>query len=70
MFVGLVNPTVKTIYTQTVGAIKKHVGFSNTALIKVTPAAATLPVALGCFITYFTSDLGADAFELPLTSMW
>lgn len=70
VFVGLVNPTLKTIYTQTSEKIKKHVGICNTALIKVTAVATTMPPALGCFVAYFTTDVGADVFELPHTSMW
>lgn len=64
------DPTLRAIYTQAGEKVRRNVKIVSIALIKVTPVTTTLSVGLACFITYFTTDLGADALELPLTTMW
>lgn len=64
------NPTLTTIYTQTNEKIEKMVETMNFWLVKLTAPFCTIPTILGSFITFYTSNLGADAFELPLATMW
>lgn len=40
------------------------------ALAQMTPVCVTVPTFLASFVTYWTTDLGTDAFELPLPTMW
>lgn len=68
-FLGCLNSTLKTIYTQTSEKIKNLVETSYLALIKITPAGVTIPAFITSFVAYYTAGLGADAFELPFP-MW
>lgn len=68
--VGLVNPTMNIIYMQTSEKIEKLAEFSNLAFVKVTPLSTTIPIFVASFFTYFTTDFGADALELPFPIMW
>lgn len=64
------NPTLNTIYTQTEHKIKKIANILNLVFVKMLPACTILTVAIACFVAYFTTDAGSDAFELPFTTMW
>lgn len=64
-FIGLTNPTLKTIYSETGGKIRKLVDVLDLAFTKISPILTTAPIAIASFIAYFTTDLGADALELP-----
>lgn len=68
--IGLMSPILNTIYTQTDEKIKKLVEMLNFAMANMTPILVTLPTFIGSFVAYFTTDLGADALELPLPTMW
>lgn len=67
---GLTNPTLKTIYTQTSDKIRRMSDVFDSIFVKMTAAYLTIPIFVGSFITYFTTELGADAFKLPFPSMW
>lgn len=68
--IGLMNPTLKTIYRKTNEEIKKVHKILNFALVKSTPVCVTIPVFIASFVAYFTTDLGTEAFELPIPTMW
>lgn len=69
ILVGLKCPTSKKMYIKTNGLVEKISKILEIGIVKVTPSVFTLPKALLCYFTYFTTDSGADAFELPLP-MW
>ena len=39
-------------------------------MVYVTVPAVVLPKAIICFYTYFTTDLGNDAFEMSFPLLW
>lgn len=64
------NATSKLIYTKTSEKIEKIAAMFNFALVKMTPACETIPIFIASSVTYFTTDLGTDAFVLPFPTMW
>lgn len=68
-FVGLVNPVSKTNYTETGAKIQKVAKILKISLVEVTPFIVNFLPFVGGLVGYFTTDLGADALELPLP-MW
>lgn len=68
-FVGLAYPVSKTIYTKTSAKIQKVAKILKLGIVEVTPFVVNVPPFVGGLIAYFTTDLGADALELPLP-MW
>lgn len=66
---GVKNPVSKTIHNQTKQQIEKHFRRLDIILVKATPVCVTLPMFIISFVAYFTTDIGADAFELPV-HMW
>lgn len=69
-FIGLLNSTLPTMYTEASDKIEKAVETTKMALVKITPAGITIPTFFACFAAYYTTDLGTDAFVLPLPTMW
>lgn len=69
-FIGLMNATLKTIYAQSGKRIKKFAENVNLGFAKLTPTCTVLPIFFGSLANYFTTDLGADALELPYPTMW
>lgn len=69
MLLGLVFPVSKTIYKKTHVKVQKVVKIATIACPVMTPFILIVPPFIGNFSTYFTTDLGADALELPLP-MW
>lgn len=67
--VGLSNPVSKTIYDETNQKIEKRFKILDVVLLKATPACVTLPMLIINLVTYFTTDIGSDALELPF-QMW
>lgn len=55
---------------QTNGKIKKLSDHLSFGMIKISPAGSTIPTFIVCFANYLTTDLGTDAFELPIAGMW
>ena len=68
-FLGSQNPASKTIYVKVIHLIDKLSRFANLCILKVTLPCLILPRYVASFYIYFTTDVGNDAFELPLT-MW
>lgn len=60
---------MNTIYTQTGERIAKMAKTFDFAMVKVTPAGIVIPPIIGSFVAYLTTDLGMDAFVLPLPTM-
>ena len=59
------NPISKTIYKKTDQKLQKWHKILNIVMVKVPPVLANIPMFIISFYTYFTTDLGRDAFELP-----
>lgn len=67
---GLMNPISTLIYKQTDRKMQKWHHILNILMVKVTPVFANMPKCIVSFYTYFTTDLGRDAFELPCPAWW
>lgn len=64
--VGLVcNPTSKIIYSQTTQKIEKCIEISRIILVVLTPIGFALPTLIIGLLSYFTTQLGENAFVLP-----
>lgn len=66
MSVGLEHSNSHKLYTKTGQILEKCIEFLDIAVLKVTPIAAVWPATIVSFFTYFTTDLGNAAFELPV----
>lgn len=64
--VGLEHSNSHKLYTKTGQILEKCIEFLDIAVLKVTPIAAVWPATIVSFFTYFTTDLGNAAFELPV----
>lgn len=69
MYVGLQYAGSKPLYTEISQKVGKWIEFLDFACLKVTPLLCVNSALIASFSTYFTTDLGAAAFELPLP-MW
>lgn len=67
--IELENPTSQAIYTETGETIQKWTRISKYGLLVLLPGCVVVLPLLVNLKTFFTSDVGADAFELPLL-MW
>lgn len=67
---GLVHPTSKRIYTKPDQQLEKLNGILQLVIVKVIPFSVVIPKYLTCFLMYFITDLGNDAFEIPLPGQW
>lgn len=65
-FVGLKNARSKEIYEDTNRLLEKISGILFIAFVKVVPQLMIWPTFALSFAKYFATDLGADAFQLPL----
>lgn len=71
MCLGLVShPASKRIYTKPDQQIEKVYGILQLVIVKVTPLCTVVPKLMTSFIVYFTTDLGGEAFELPIPGQW
>lgn len=66
---GSVNSTSNAIYIRTNRQVESFSEYLNIVIAKATPVIYVWPKGVLCLYNYFTSELGSDAFELPL-SMW
>lgn len=66
---GLEDPMSKMIYTKTNGKIHKTARILNILLVGMSPFLTIVPPVLVSMVTFFTTDLGADALQLPFP-MW
>lgn len=63
---GLEHETATAIYEQTNRRVEKVADIFFVGFVKVLPTCVFLATFLLSFIKYFTTDLGGDAFELPV----
>lgn len=63
---GLVQSECGSIYTDTAEKIQQRIDIFTFGMQKLTPILMILPKFIISFCTYFTTDLGPDAFELPI----
>lgn len=68
-YVGLEHPESQKLYTESSQKIEKWIKILNVALMKISPALTIWPAVITSLITYFTTDLGNAALELP-GPMW
>lgn len=59
------NPASKAIYAETNRQVEKWSKFIILGIAKVTPFFLVWPKFVVSLVTYFTTDLGSDALELP-----
>lgn len=64
-FVGLENPLSKAIYVEVNDKIEKWTSLLFWSFVKVSLPFVALPKILISFCSYFMTDAGSDAFELP-----
>lgn len=63
---GQGNPTSKAIHDVTNRKVEKISRLLCVAVGKVSPQILVWPKFIGCFAVYLTTDLGSEAFELPI----
>lgn len=66
---GLINVAAAAIYAKTHQLIEKLCEILYIVIAQATPAIWIVPKCFGSLFFYLTTDLGNDAFELPLP-MW
>lgn len=64
-FIGLINPTSKAIYDEIDGKLEFWVKMLDLLVVNVMPVGITFPMLIISYFVYYTTDLGADAFQLP-----
>lgn len=64
--VGLKYPRSKAMYENTNRLVEKISKFISFLIVYISIPAFVLPKAFYCFFIYFTTDLGPDAFALPI----
>lgn len=69
IFQGLQNEASKAIYVEVNDRIEKWSQIVHFVLVNVSIPFLILPKYLVSFYLYYTTDMGNDAFELPLP-MW
>lgn len=69
IILGLKYPSSKAIYSKSNQQAEKLCQIIHFAFTKVTIHCTMLPKFITSFVVYFTTDLGREAFELPLL-MW
>lgn len=65
-FEGWQYPGSAKIYIKTHGLVEKLCKIMYFVIVNVTVPGFILPKAFICFVVYFTTNSGSDAFELPL----
>lgn len=70
IFSGLSNPASNKIYMKLDQNLHKCFEILEKALAKVLPIVAIMTKFVTCFIVYSATDLGAEAFELPMPGRW
>lgn len=66
--VGLAHPTSKPIYNQTDQKIEKYIEILKTLLLILTPIGVLIPLFIVGCISFFTTQMGDDAFVSPFPS--
>lgn len=63
---GRVNADSKGIYEEVNGQIEKWGKIIYFVIAELSPICMIVPKAILCLLVYFTTDLGQEAFELPV----
>lgn len=63
---GMEDAASKVIYQKSTQQIGKASRFLHVALLKITVHCMMWPIVIISFAKYFATDLGENAFELPL----
>lgn len=66
LIAGLSNPISEELFCKTNHQVEKCSEFIYFIVFKVSPPAYVLPKAFFSLFLYFTTDMGQDAFMLPL----
>lgn len=66
ILLGFKNASSKVIYEDTNRLLEKISGFLRVFFLKVLPQFMIWPTFVMSFAKYFVTDLGADAFEMPI----
>lgn len=69
MFIGSECPASQQLYTETNQLVEKFTKIMYIVIVYMTMPCILLPKSIHSFYIYFTTDLGADAFELAFP-MW
>lgn len=70
LFTESSEPESKKLYKEESDKVDKWIGLYHTAIVKVTIPLGGLPIAIYSYYTYYTTDMGADAFQLPFLIEW
>ena len=70
LFLGMKNPKSKIIYEKTNQLAEKLSTAVFFVIVKVSVPCIVFPKCIISYIVYFTTDLGADAFDSPLPMWW
>lgn len=70
IFSGLLNPASNKIYMKLDQNLQKCFEILEKALAKLLPIVAIMTKFVTCFIVYSATDLGTEAFELPMPGRW
>lgn len=70
MCLGLVQPAAKRFYTKPDQQFEKLNGILQLVIVKMTPICVVVPKFITSCLMYFVTDLGSEAFELPVTAQW
>lgn len=65
-FKGSQNLESKKIYDEIIDLMEKLDRFIYFVMLNVTLPSLVFPKYIVCYYIYFTTDMGTDAFELPL----
>lgn len=69
-FVGLVHPVSKAVYVEIDEKLEKCYKILDIIITKVIPIGGVVSKFIACFVVYFTTDSGNNAFELPIPGTW
>lgn len=67
---GLLHPSSKEIYENAHTFVEKCCSIIFTAFVKITFPSVTIPFLIVCYVLYFTTDIGSDAFQLPFPAWY
>lgn len=69
-FLGLINPVSMAIYAKSNKQIEEYGNALSIFMRKVSIPCFIMPKFIISLVTYFTTDLGNDAFQLPFQLWW
>lgn len=60
----------KSIYEEQIIKVEKYSETFNWSFTRVTTPISFFPSLILCYLTYFTTDAGSDAFKLPFVQWY